>query len=537
MALSPPPGRPKDTAAARGLTVAEASAGFTWERMWGLFDGDRERLNLAHECLDRHAGGGDAVCVQFADGRAERYGFSELSGWTSRFANWLLGRGIARGERVAIMADPSLGFYVGMFGAMKAGAVAVPLFTLFGPDGLALRINDCRPALLLTQSDAPALQAMFPAVRVVALDDAFWQELARESDRFTPCTAASDLALFQYTSGTTRELPEAVKHTHRAIVTLMPAALYGVGVEAGDRYFCASSPAWGHGLAHGTLAPLALGVRTGSYSGKFDAQRLFEALEAFEIDNFAAAPTVFRMLRASGLRDRFDLRLKKISYSGEPMDPATWEWVEQSFGVRPASMYGSTEVGVLIVNFPGFPDYEIRKDALGQPCPGQAVAILDESGQQVPDRTSGEISARRKEGWFRVKDRGWRDADGYFHIEGRSDDVIISAGWTMSAVEIENTLMKHPGVVEAAVIGVPDAVRGLVAKAFIVANGAVGQDEIASFMKSQLSRHEYPRQLEFVASLPKTPAGKVNRKALRDQEKQRTPATTAATERPTARNR
>jgi acetyl-CoA synthetase len=325
--------------------------------------------------------------------------------------------------------------------------------------------------------------------------------------------------LFQYTSGTTRALPEAVRHTHRSIVTLMPAALYGVGLERGDRYFCPSSPAWGHGLAHGTLAPLALGVRTGTLSGKFDAARLFEALESFGIDNLAAAPTVFRMLRSSGLRDRFDLRLAKISYSGEPMDPATWDWVATSLGVAPASMYGSTEVGVLIVNFPGFADFSVRRGALGKPCPGRQVAILDPAGAVLPDGRSGEICAKRKDGWFRVKDRGYRDADGYFHIEGRSDDVIISAGWTMSAVEIENTLMKHPAVREAAVIGVPDPVRGQVAKAFVVGDGSVGEEELMDFMKTQLSRHEYPRQVAFVPGLPKTPAGKIDRKALRNRHR------------------
>ena len=509
-------------AAIRCNTWRSAVANFSWDGMWQLFDGNRQSLNLAHECLDRHRARGEAICVQFSDGRAERYSFAELSDWTGRFANWLLGEGVAPGDRVAIIADPSLAFYVGMFGAMKAGAVAVPLFTLFGPEGLALRINDCRPTMVLTHRDPVGLSALFPGTRVVGLDDRLWQRLARESADFTPTTAASDLALFQYTSGTTRTLPDAVRHSHRSIVTLMSAALYGVGLEAGDRYFCSSSPAWGHGLAHGTLAPLALGVRTGTYSGRFEAQRLLEGLEKFEIDNVAAAPTVFRLMRASGLRENYRLGLKKISYSGEPMDPSTWDWIEQSLGTAPASMYGSTEVGVLIVNFPGFDDYSIRKGALGKPCPGQTVAVLDEHGRELPDGQSGEISARRKHEWFKVKDRGYRDTDGYFHIEGRSDDVIISAGWTMSAVEIENTLMKHACVREAAVIGVPDPLRGHVAKAFVVTDGMVEQDEIVRFMKSQLSQHEYPRQIEFVSELPKTPAGKINRKALRDQQQRNT---------------
>jgi len=496
---------------------------FSWDRVWSLFDGDARRMNIAHECIDRHRGPGEAICVQFADGRTERYTFDQLADRTAQFAHWLARRGVAKGDRVAIMVEPSLAFYVALFGAIKYGAIAVPLFTLFGPEGLALRIDDCKPSLLVAQGDTDRLQAQFPGVQVVAPDDAFWSDLAHESTTFTPDTATSDLCLFQYTSGTTRALPEAVKHTHRAIVTLMLAALYGQGLRPGDRYFCPSSPAWGHGLAHGTLSPLALGIRTGSFSGKFDAEKLFSALEVFEIDNFAAAPTVFRMLRNAGLRDRYRINLRKISYSGEPMDPSTMAWATEAFGTVPCSIYGTTEVGVLIVNYPGLPGYEVRPGTLGKPLPGLRIAIIDDAGRELPPDTTGEIALARKDGWFRVKDRGYVDADGYFHIEGRSDDVIISAGWTMSAIEIENTLLRHPDVFEAAVVGVPDPLRGLVAKAYIVARreGDAVAAAIQQFMKAELSAHEYPRRIEFVSELPKTPAGKVNRKALRERTSDR----------------
>ena len=152
-----------------------------------------------------------------------------------------------------------LPFYGAVFGTAKRGAVAVPLFTLFGPDGLALRVDDCRPRLLLVEQDAARWQARFPGLLVLA-QDTLAERLRGASPRYTPSTAPDDVALFQYTSGTTRALPEAVRHTHRAVVTLMVAALYGVGLRAGDRYFCPSSPAWGHGLWHGTIAPLALGI-------------------------------------------------------------------------------------------------------------------------------------------------------------------------------------------------------------------------------------------------------------------------------------
>ena len=500
-------------------TYDEAVSRFSWARVWDLFDGDEESLNIAHECIDRHRGKGVALNIKFYDGRAESYTFDELSDLTGQFANWLKSQGVEKGERVAVVVDPSKAFYTCIFGAMKSGAIAVPLFTLFGPEGLALRINDCDPKVIITQVDPAPMQAQFPQAKVVSADAAFWAELAKESPAFKAATRSTDPALYQYTSGTTRLMPAPVEHSHRAVVTLMIAALYGLGVRPGDRYFCPSSPAWGHGLSHGTLSPLALGVTTGAYSGKFDAQRIFEALEGFKINNMAAAPTVFRMMRNSGLRDDYDINLEKISFAGEPLDTPTGEWIEQAFGTPAASMYGSTEVGVVIANFPGVPGFRIKPGALGKPVPGAKVAILGPDGEQLGPNESGEIAVRRKDGWFFVKDRGYVDDEGYFVIEGRSDDVIISAGWTMSAVEIENSLLKHPSVLEAAVVGAPDELRGLVAKAYIVARDQSEEtaEAIKVFMKENLSKHEYPRLIEFVGELPKTPAGKVDRKTLRDR--------------------
>src|SRR5438094_8849108 len=342
----------------------EALAGSSWTALWQLFDGDRRRLNIAHECVDRHAGRGTALRVQFADGRREEHDFEALAAWSSRFAHFLEREGIERGDRVAIMLEPSLPFYGALFGAMKRGAIAVPLFTLFGPDGVALRLDDCQPRMLLVERDATTWQASFPHVRVLAIDRDLAGRLERLPVAYEPSTAADDLAVFQYTSGTTRALPEAVRHTHRSVVTLMIAALYGVGLEAGDRYFCPSSPAWGHGLWHGTIAPLALGIAAGTYSGKFDPVRLAEGLGAFRVTNFAAAPTVYRMLRE--VDAGANVALEKLSFTGEPMDPRTWEFVERRFGRAPCSMYGSTEVGVIVASYPGFTDFVPRAGAPGK---------------------------------------------------------------------------------------------------------------------------------------------------------------------------
>jgi acetyl-CoA synthetase len=490
---------------------------FQWSMLWDLFDGNKERLNITHECIDRHADKGTAVRLKFADGRAEEYTFQALSEWTSRFANYLQNHGVEAGDRVCVMLEPSLEFYMSVFGAIKRGAIAVPLFTEFGPTALAQRINDCEPKILVLQPDKASLGDAFGSTDVCPCNADFLEEVRAESSSYEPDTAANDLAIFQYTSGTTREFPEAIQHTHRAVVTLTLAALFGLGLREGDRYFCPSSPAWGHGMWHGTIAPWSLGIAAGHYSGKFDSTRILEALEEFEITNFAAAATVYRMMIRSGLMDHYDYRIQKLSFTGEPLDSATEGQLVEKFGVPVCSMYGTTETGVILAGFPGFDDFEVRPGSLGKPVPGWEVAVIDEEGMGVPSGTLGEVAVRRRGEWFRTKDAGVMDDDGYFWHKGRSDDVVISAGWTISAAEVEDTLLQHPDVTEAAVIGVPDEVRGSIVKAYLVSRRREAEfaDEIKEFVKRELSAHEYPRAIEFVEELPKTPAGKVNRKALK----------------------
>jgi len=491
---------------------------FQWDMLWDLFDGDVEHLNIAHECLDRHVDKGTAVRLKFEDGHLERYTFRELSEWTSRFANFLANHGVEAGERVCVMLEPSLAYYIGVFGAIKRGAVAVPLFTLFGPEALTQRINDCRPKLLLLHPEKAHLGKTFEGLRVLLSGPELIEEIRRESTSFKTETKAKDLAIFQYTSGTTREFPEAIKHTHRSVVTLALAALFGLGLREGDRYFCPSSPAWGHGMWHGTISPWSLGISAGHYSGKFDPQRILEALQALEITNFAAAATVYRMLIKSRLMDKYRYKIQKVSFTGEPLDSASEDFLLNRFGVPVCSMYGTTETGVILASYPGFRDFKVKRGSLGKPVPGWKVAIINEEGKEVPPGTLGEIAVKRRGEWFHAKDAGIMDEDGYFWHKGRSDDVIISAGWTISAVEVEDALLKHPDVREAAVIGVPDEVRGHIVKAFLVAGRReeAFEEELKEFVKTRLSAHEYPRAIAFVDELPKTPAGKVNRKALRN---------------------
>jgi acetyl-CoA synthetase len=486
---------------------ADAQAHFSGAKLWELFDGDRERLNIAHECIDRHVAsgpGGDrtAVIIVRAGGGEDILSYRQISEDSSRVAHWLVAKGVVAGDRIAIKLEPSRGFYAAVFGAIKAGAIAVPLFTLFGPDGVRLRVEDCKPKLLIE-------------------DDGFLKELGAFSPSFTPNTRADDLAIFQYTSGTTRELPEAVKHTHRAVVTLMVAALYGTGLRPGDRFICPSSPAWGHGLWHGTLAPLALGLTIGCYAGKFDAERLLKALQDHRFTNISAAATHYRMMRVSGAAPRYRYAIDKLSFTGEPIDSETSAFCEATFGRSVCSMYGTTEIGVILVSYPGAADFVVKPGSLGKPIPGGKVEVHDAEGRPCPPGVMGEMKVWRRGGWIATKDLGRIDEDGYFFHGGRADDVIISAGWTMSAIEIEDAVLKHPDVREVGAIGVPDALRGQVVKAFVVAERRGDGDfarEIQDLVRQRLSQHEYPRLVEFVAELPKTPAGKVNRKILRTKE-------------------
>ncbi|SMX44501.1 acyl-CoA synthetase [Actibacterium lipolyticum] len=503
-------------------SYADAQKHYSKEGLWELFDGNRERFNIAHECIDRHVGD-DRVALRIAhsDGTDEVVTFDEISRRSSQIAHFLTDKGIGKGERVAVMIEPSLAFYCALFGVIKAGAVAVPMFSLFGPDGIRLRVGDCEPAVFFTNDEKAPEAIEGGAKNVIVVDQAFLDGLVDLPTTFDWDTTGRDLAVLQYTSGTTRALPAAVQHNHQSIVTLMVAALYATGIRPGDRFFCPSSPAWGHGLWHGTLAPLAMGVTTGTFSGKFDPVRLLKALQDFKVTNLTAAATHYRMMRNSGEAENFTYCFDKLSFTGEPIDSETATYVEHVFGTKVRSMYGTTEIGVIIANYPGAEDLEVRDGAMGKAVLGVEVEVQRADGSPAAPGETGELMVKKRGEWFPTKDLGRVDEDGYFYHGGRADDVIISAGWTIGAIEVEDAILSHPAVSECGVVGAPDPVRGLVVKAFIILKGQETEgltEDIQNHVRARLARHEYPRQIAFVTELPKTPAGKVNRKILRDQE-------------------
>lgn len=506
-------------------SYADAQQHFSKVELWKLFDGSAGSFNIAHECVDRHANSGnDALIILQADGRDEILGYEELSVESSQFAQYLKEEGCNPGDRIAIMLEPSREFYVAMFGVLKLGAIVVPLFTLFGPDGIRLRVQDCSPSVLITSEQHVAnVRAASSKLKVMVLNSDRLTEMRRLPSSCRVSSRADALAVLQYTSGTTRELPEAVRHSHGTLVTLMVAGLYGTGIRPGDRFICPSSPAWGHGLWHGTFAPLALGLTVGAYSGKFDPERLLHALQDHRFTNMSAAATHYRMIRHSGRAGDYRYYLEKLSFTGEPIDSETADFVRNTFGHEVCSMYGTTEMGVVLVNYPGARDLPTKRGALGRPTPGGVVQVQSGDGSPCEANVIGHLMVYRRNQWIPTRDLAYVDADGYFYHAGRADDVIISAGWTMSAVEIENVILTHPDVKEAAVIGISDELRGQIVKAFIVSDrdgDGKFSLEIQHLVKEKLSQHEYPRHVEFTSGLPKTPAGKINRKSLRDVERQ-----------------
>lgn len=500
-------------------TYDEAREKFSWGEVWDLFDGNEEQFNIAHECIDRHVGKGTAIRLKFEDGHTEKYTFAEIAAWSSQFAHSLKELGIGKGDRVAVMLDPSREFYVSVFGALKLGAQVVPCFTLFAPENVEYRLKDSSAQILVATEEKAAEVDHSLVKRVVTAGRDFDTFIQDRPDRIDVCpTRAKDVAVLQYTSGTTKQFPSAIPHFHKSVYTATPNGVFVIGLRPGTRYFCPSSPAWGYGMWYGTTVPLSLGVAAGSYNGRFSEIRIMEALEEFEIDNFSAAPTVYRRMKNSGVIDDYTFKIRKMSYSGEPFDLDTFQFIKNKFGVSPCSFYGSTEVGVILSNFGGFDEWEVKPGSLGKPIMGVDVDVLDEQGDPAKTGESGEIAVKRRGEWFYVKDIGVIDEDGYFWCKGRSDDVIISAGWTISSAEIESTLSTHDVVVEAAVIAVPDEDRGHVAKAYVQVNGetskALGK-ELQQYVKTQLGKFEYPRLIEFVKEMPKTEGGKTDRKKLK----------------------
>lgn len=510
-------------------TYKEAKEKFRWSERWGLFDGNKERFNIAHECIDRHPQDETAIRIKFDTGKTETYTFGELSRFTCQFAKLLEEMGIALGDRVALLLFPSIEFYVSMFGVFRRGAVVVPCFPLFGPEAVAFRLEKSGAKAIVTTTD---MKAMIDPGLVEKLNLKFIfaedliERLKKQPDQYHWDTDVNSLCMMQFSSGTTGA-PKSVMYRHGAITVAAVVMKFGVGLTLNDIYFCPSSPAWGHGIWYGTISPLIFGRSIGTFSGKFDPVKCLEALQEWGVTNMAAISSHYRLIMESGKADRFKLKLKKISYTGETLTKSLVETIQNTWGLVPYCQYGTTEAGPITLDYAGFEDWVVKPGSLGKPMIGGVkVAVIDEDGKELSPGEIGEIALWRDGKWTKIGDSAYVDEDGYFWYVSRIDDVIISAGYTIGPIEVEGGLLKHPAVEECAVVGSPDKDRGELVKAFIkLKEGYEPTEELAKeiqeFVKARLSKHEYPREIEFIDELPKTPDGKIKRKVLKQREREK----------------
>jgi acetyl-CoA synthetase len=510
-------------------TYKEAKEHFRWSERWDIFDGTKEHFNIAHECIDRHPKNEIALRIKFDDRSIETYTFDELSRLTSQFANLLERTGIGFGNRVAVFLFPSLEYYTSMFGVYKRGAVFVPCSPLFGPDAIAYRLEDAKVNTIVTTRNKTDLIGS-ELVKKLNLKFIYADELRgmleKESDDYEPKNSVDDLCMIQYSSGTTGA-PKAMRYTHGAITVASVVMKFAGGLKPDDIYFCPSSPAWGHGIWYGTISPLIFGKPVGTYSGKFDPEVCLEALEEFGVTNMAAISSHYRLIIETGKADKYKLKLRIITYTGEAMPKEVIKQIKDTWGIVPYCQFGTTEVGPITLDYGGFKDWVVKPGSLGKPMIGGVkVGIIDERGNELPPEKIGQIAIWQKDHWERIGDKVYVDEAGYFWYVGRTDDVIIAAGYTIGPVEVEQSIMKHPAVEECAVVGSPDKERGVIVKAFVRLKEGYSSSnqlkkDIQEFVKDKLSKHEYPRELEFIDELPKTPDGKIKRKILKEMEMRR----------------
>ena len=545
-------------------------AAFSWtaarHELAGLPHGG---LNIAHEAVDRHARGAAADKPAFRFLGLEHshdLSYLQLSLLTNRFANVLRNLGVGKGERVFVLAGRIPELYLAVLGSFKNGSVACPMFSAFGSEPIATRmaIGDAR-VLVTTESlyrrKILPIRGQLPGLRHVLLvrDDgggeafAGTADLARlladASDRFEIApTDPDDLALLHFTSGTTGT-PKGAMHVHGAVLTHWISGKYALDLHPDDLFWCTADPGWVTGTSYGIIAPLLHGVTSIVDAADFDAERWYSILQGQQVSVWYTAPTAIRMLMKAGkaIAKKYSFpALRFIASVGEPLNPEAVWWGQEVLGLPIHDNWWQTETGgIMIANTPGF---DIKPGSMGRPLPGIDAFITrrNDDGEieivSEPD-VEGELALRR--GWpgmlrgylhneeryrkcfagdlYLTGDLARRDRDGYFWFVGRSDDVIKSAGHLIGPFEVESALMEHPAVAEAGVIGKPDPTVGEVVKAFISLRAGYAESEqlrkeLLGHARTRLGAVMAPKEIEIVASLPRTRSGKIMRRLLKARE-------------------
>ena len=540
---------------------------FSWEaaraELEGLPDGG---LNIAHEAVDRQVrlGRGEAIALRWLGKNGERreFSYAELARSSNRFANGLNRLGIRRGDRICALAGRIPELYIAALGALKAGAVFCPLFSAFGPEPVRVRLANSQARVLITtrllyERKVQAQRDALPDLAHVLLTDddgaepgvdSFHALVEAESDQFViPFTDPEDWALLHFTSGTTGS-PKGAIHVHDAVVAHRLTGRWVLDLRPGDVYWCTADPGWVTGVSYGIIAPLTNGVTLVVDEAEFDARRWYAILEQERVNVWYTAPTAIRMLMKAGaeLARGHDLSALRFTASvGEPLHPEGVGWGLETLGQPFHDTWWQTETGAIMIANTRARD--IRPGSMGRPLPGIEAAIVRrrrEGGVDLLDAgVEGELALRigwpslfrgylddeeryRRcfaDGWYLSGDLATRDADGYYWFLGRADDVIKTAGHLIGPFEIESVLLEHPAVAEAGMIGKPDAFAGQIIKAFVALKpGHAPSDalrkELIGFARTRLGPAVAPRELEFVADLPKTRSGKIMRRLLRARE-------------------
>lgn len=525
---------------------------FDWESaVEGLSAAPKGKWNAAYECIDRHVedGFGQKQALLFTDGQTDqRFTFAEVKQITDQYAHVLKKQGVQKGDRVFIFLPKSPECYFTILAAIKAGAIAGPLFEAFMEDAVRERMQDCEAQYLITNED---LRQRVPFEDIPSLIKT-WdiKELTQEGESFKDAESPTvwlqeeDGMLIHYTSGSTGK-PKGVLHAQRVLSHQFISGKWVLDIHDDDVYWCTSHPGWVTGSVYGVFAPWLNRATVVIHGGRFDPAEWYSLIQRFGVTIWYSAPTAFRLLMSEGkLFESYDLHtLRHILSVGEPLNPEVIHWAKKSFDVRIHDTWWMTETGAhLIVNLPSQP---VKPGSMGRAFPGVEIGILDEENQTVQAGEVGKLAVKapwpglmkeiwkNKEkydsyftdnGWYLSGDTAYKDEDGYVFFNGRDDDLIKTSGEQVGPFEVESKLIEHPAVSEAGVIGKPDAIRGHIIKAFITlrhgyeANETL-TEEIRRFVKTKLAAHATPREIEIVDELPKTKiSGKILRRVLKQQE-------------------
>ncbi|SER86529.1 acyl-CoA synthetase [Psychrobacillus sp. OK032] len=526
---------------------------FSWDSVLKTFDWTpNQTFNMAFQTCDRWADDANLVAIYWEDeaGNKEKWTYQKLKEKSNRMANLLRSLGVTKGDRIAGLLGKDMELIVTVLAVWKIGAIYVPLFTAFGPEALEHRLNDSECKFLVTNKEQKKkIEGKNISVQTILIDGLFQGELTfmEYVDTFSAeykieFTNIMDPCVIQYTSGSTG-LAKGAVWAHKILVSIYPYQIYAVGTQKEDRFFGGADLGWAYGLIQSTFAPLSFGVPILIYKGKFKTKKVYQLLQDYEITSFAYAPTAYRAMMAEGseLVKQYKFKVKKFSSAGEPLNAEVVRFFKNNFGREIYDHYGATEAGMIINNY-NVTNMAVKPGSMGFPSPGYNVALLDAQDKVVEKGITGEIAVdmtgfpyfflgywnnpektkeKMRGKWLLTGDLAKQDEDGYFWFQGRSDDIISSAGYRIGPFEVESSLLEHPAVSEAAVVGKPDDAKGEIVKAFIVLNkpyeaSADLGKELSTYVKEKLSKHQYPREVEFLDSLPKTQSGKIQRFLLKE---------------------